>query len=58
MQNSVLVGGINSDFRTKPKDNLFLHPDSELGVPHMFFDHLDERNAMMKFVSYFDNFTK
>jgi hypothetical protein len=24
----------------------------------MLFDHLDERNAMVKFVPYFDNFTK
>jgi hypothetical protein len=24
----------------------------------MFFDHLDERNAMMKSVTHFDNFTK
>jgi hypothetical protein len=24
----------------------------------MFFDHLDERNAMLKSVIYFDNFTR
>jgi hypothetical protein len=24
----------------------------------MFFDHLDERNAMVKSVTHFDNFTK
>ena len=24
----------------------------------MFFDHLDERNTMVRFISYFDNFTK
>jgi hypothetical protein len=33
----ILVGVRSSHFRTKPKDNLLLHPDSELGVPYMFF---------------------
>ena len=35
-----------------------LHPDSELDVPYMFFDHLDERNVMVKSNQDFDNFTK
>jgi hypothetical protein len=35
-----------------------LHPDSELDVSYMFFDHRDERNVMVKSISYFDNFTK
>jgi hypothetical protein len=39
-------------------DNLLLHPDSELDVPYMLFDHLDKRNAMVKSVSHFDNFSK
>jgi hypothetical protein len=59
MRNSeVLVEVRSFDFRTKPNDNLLLHLDSELDVPYMFFDHLDERNAMVKSVSHFDNFPK
>jgi hypothetical protein len=48
----------SSDFRIKPKDNLLLHLDSELDVPYMFFNHLDERNTIVKFVSHLDNFSK
>ena len=59
MRNSeVLVGVKSSDFRTMPNDNLLHHPDSKLDVPYMFFDHVDERKAMVKSVSHFDNFTK
>jgi hypothetical protein len=29
-----------------------------LDVLYMFFDHLDERNVMVKSVTHFDNFTK
>jgi hypothetical protein len=54
----VLVEVRSSDFCIKPKDNLLLHPDSELGVPYMFFDHLDERNTVVKSISHFDKFTK
>jgi len=35
-----------------------LHPDSKLDVPYMFFDCLDKRNAMVKSIPHFDNFTK
>jgi hypothetical protein len=46
------------DFCTKPKDNLLVHLDFELDVPYMFFDHIDERNVMVKSISHFDNFSK
>jgi hypothetical protein len=47
----------SSGFRTKLKDNLLIHPDSKLGILYMFFYHLDE-SAMVKSISYFNNFTK
>jgi hypothetical protein len=54
----VLVGVRSSYFRTKLKDNLLPHSNSELDVPYMFFYHRDERNAIVKSVSHFDNFKK
>jgi hypothetical protein len=36
----------------------FLHPDPKLDVSHMYFDHLDERTAMVKSIQHFENFTK
>jgi hypothetical protein len=54
----VLVRVRSSDFHTKSKDNLLLHLDSKLDALYMFIDHLDKRNTMEKFISYFHNFTK
>ena len=50
--------GRNSRQRSIFMGAQLLHPDSELDVPYMFFDHLDERNAMVKSVSHFNNFIK